>query len=70
MAQVEMMMKLNRFDDARIKLDEMLEKFAMTKNEIHIKQKIDQVNNARRNFDSQSREYSKNLDRNFLSTDF
>lgn len=69
-SQVDMMIKLNRYDDARIKLDEMLEKFALTKHEAQVKLKIEEVNRARRNFDNRNQEYSQNLDRNFLSTDF
>lgn len=69
-AQVDMMIKLNRYDDARLKLDEMLEKFALTKEESLVKLKIDEVNRKRRLFDSRNREYSQNVDRNFLSTDF
>jgi tetratricopeptide (TPR) repeat protein len=70
MAQVDMMAKLKNYDDARIKLDEMLEKFAMTKEEIIVKNKIESINAERRNFDNVEKEYSKNIDRNFLSTDF
>lgn len=69
-AQVEMMMNLHRYDDARIKLDEMLEKFAMTKDEVLVKMKIDEVNKRRRIYEQGPQEYSKKLDRNFLSTDF
>ena len=70
MAQVDMMAKLKFFDEARIKLDEMLEKFAMTKQEVLVKNKIESINAQRRNFENVEREYSKNIDRNFLSTDF
>lgn len=70
MAQVDMMVKLQNYDDARIKLDEMLEKFALTREEILVKNKIEEVNNTRRTFEHNDQEYSKNLNRNILSSDF
>lgn len=70
MSQVDMMVQLKDYDSARIKLDEMLEKFALTEHESLVKLKIDEVNNKRRMFERSGQEYSKKLDRNFLSTDF
>ena len=70
LAQIEMMIKLKDYDQARLKLDEMMEKYAMTKHESIVKLKIEEVNRMRRLSERTNQEYSKKLDRNFLSTDF
>ncbi|MEX0799393.1 MAG: tetratricopeptide repeat protein [Bacteriovoracaceae bacterium] len=70
LGQIESLIKMNRFSDALVKLEDMQERFAMTKYEALARRTMQKVKALQAKKEDNAQVYSKKLDSSIQSLDF